>query len=321
VAPVAPAAPVAPVARRGTSIGGLVRLVHPFPSLLNAGATAAVAALAGADPLTSLRLGAAMLAIQCSIGALNDLVDEPLDAREKPRKPIPSGEASRRAATVVVLAGALVALALSAVSGISTAIAALGCLGLGYLYDLRLSRTALSWLPLSLALPLLPIHAWLGATGVIPPGLLTLGPVAVLAGAGLSLANGLVDVERDARAGRQAVTVALGRERTWLVQTLALGLAVALALWLAPTDAVAAPGSPAVPSTGGLLVDPAVLHAIRAVGVPLGAALVGLGAAVLLSRGPARRERGWELEAVGVAGIGLGWLAGTALAAAGGGAL
>lgn len=292
------------------SIGGLVRLVHPFPSLLCASATAVIAALAGGSLETAGRLGVAMLGIQVSIGALNDLVDAPLDASEKLRKPIPSGLVTRRAAGVVTAIGAAAGIVLSAASGPATAIAGLACLGLGYAYDLRLSRTALSWLPLSVALPLLPIHAWLGAAGTIPTGLLTLVPVGVLGGAGLALANGLVDVERDARAGRHAVAVALGPRWGWVAQTLALACAAALALLLAP----AVPAAPS--STGGS--DLELLRAVRTGGIWLGIALLAAGATVLASPRASVRERGWELEAVGVAALGLGWLAGTAAAVTGG---
>jgi hypothetical protein len=38
------------------------------------------------------------------------------------------------------------------------------------------------------------------------------------------------------------------------------------------------------------------------------------------ARRPGLRERGWELEAIGTAIIGLGWLAGTALVESGGAA-
>jgi 4-hydroxybenzoate polyprenyltransferase len=242
-----------------------------------------------------------MLGIQVSIGALNDLVDEPNDARQKPRKPLPSGLIGRRAAWVVVVVGGGAGLALSAVSSCATGMAAIGCLGLGYAYDLRLSRTAVSWLPLSLALPLLPIHAWLGATGAIPAGLVTLVPIGVLGGGGLALANGLVDVERDARSGRRAVAVALGRKRTWLAQTLVLGIAGLLAVFLAPS--VPGAGSGAVVAT---------LVVLRTAGLALGAGCIALGSACLAASRPGVRERGWELEAVGVAALGLGWLAGIA---------
>lgn len=268
-----------------------------------------IAALAGAEPATAVRLGAAMLGIQFSIGALNDLVDAPNDAREKPRKPIPSGLVGRRAATAVTIVGGSAGIVLSAVSGWPTAVAGVGCLGLGYAYDLRLSRTALSWLPLSLALPLLPIHAWLGAAGTIPTGLLTLVPVGVLGGGGLALANGLVDVDRDANVGRIAAAVALGPRSAWLVQTLALATAAMLAVYLAP----------AVPANGQG-VDLWTLRALRLAGVTVGIGLLALGAACLAARRASVRERGWELEALGVASLGLGWLAGTAAADGGAGA-
>jgi 4-hydroxybenzoate polyprenyltransferase len=201
---------------------------------------------------------------------------------------------------------------LSGVSGPATATAAAGCLGLGYVYDLRLSRTAWSWLPLALALPLLPSHAWLGATGELPAGLVTLIPVALLAGAGLSIANGLVDVERDARGGRRSVVVALGRRPAWSLQTALLLIAVALAIGIAP----AVPDGLAAGRLGGGL-DPGALRSLRTAGVLIGAVVIGLGAVLLVAARPAIRERGWELEALGVAALGVGWLAGTAGAVAG----
>ena len=287
---------------------GLIRLVHPFPSLLNASATAGIAALAGAPAPTVVRLGLAMLAIQFSIGALNDLVDAPLDARQKPRKPIPRGLVRLRTAGAVAIGGAAIGVVLSAASGTATTIAALGCLGLGFAYDLRLSRTPLSWLPLALALPLLPIYAWVGATGEIPEGLITLVPVGVLAGGGLALANGLVDLERDRSVDRRAIAVALGRRNAWLAQTLGLTVAALLAVMVAPQISSAA-GS-----------EIAVLRLVRIGGIGLGVAFLAIGAALLASGRPGVRERGWELEAVGVAALGLGWLAGTAGGSAGGGA-
>jgi 4-hydroxybenzoate polyprenyltransferase len=250
-----------------------------------------------------------MLAIQFSIGALNDLVDAPLDARQKPRKPIPGGLVSPRTAGHVAIGAAVLGVLLSAPSGTPTTIVGLGCLGLGYAYDLRLSRTALSWLPLSLALPLLPIFAWVGAAGQIPAGLIALVPVGVLGGAGLALANGLVDIERDRTVDRRAIAVALGRRNAWLAQSLALGGAAALVVVFAPQVAAVDAGSGA-----------AVLRGVRVVGVWLGVTLVAAGALLLASARAGVRERGWEVEALGVASLGLGWLAGTAGASEGGGA-
>jgi 4-hydroxybenzoate polyprenyltransferase len=294
---------------RLASIAGLVRLGHPFPSLLCASATTVIAALAGAVPETAARLGVAMLAMQVSIGALNDVVDAPVDAREKSGKPIPSGIVSRRLAWVVAVGGALIGIGLSSVSSPAVAVVALAGLGLGYAYDAWLSRTYLSWLPLALALPLLPIHAWLGAAGTIPIGLLTLVPAAVLGGLGLALANGLADLDRDRGAARGTAVVALGPRRTWAVQTTALAVAAALAVFVAPS----------VPGTGGGAgIDS--LRLVRYLGVGLGLAGLATGALALASRSAHVRERGWELEAAGVASLGVGWLAGTAAAAVHGGA-
>jgi 4-hydroxybenzoate polyprenyltransferase len=255
-----------------------------------------VATLAGADPATATRLALSMLCLQASIGALNDLVDAPIDAGRKPGKPLPRGVVTRRAAWLVTVVGGGAGLALSWPSGAATlAVAAAGA-GLGYLYDLRLSRGPISWLPLALALPLLPVHAWLGATGTVPPGLVTLVPAAVLAGFGLALGNGLVDVERDAASGRRGIVVALGPPTARLLSAGALGLVVVLA-WLVAPGAVGAPGA---------------LGTLRSTGVPIGGAAIILGAAALRARSAGLRERGWELEAIGVATIGIAWLAGTA---------
>jgi 4-hydroxybenzoate polyprenyltransferase len=130
----------------------------------------------------------------------------------------------------------------------------------------------------------------------VPPGLVTLVPAAVLAGFGLALGNGLVDVERDAASGRQGIVVSVGPRTAWLVQTAGLGLVVLLAVLLAPVAA------------GPL----GVLGILRFAGVPLGGLAIALGAAALRARSAGLRERGWELEAVGVAAAGIAWLAGTA---------
>jgi 4-hydroxybenzoate polyprenyltransferase len=283
-----------------------VRLAHPFPSLLNAVATAAIAALAGGDPWTILRLFGAMLGIQIAIGALNDVADVKLDTIAKPRKPIPSGFVGVRVASSIAIAAAVAGVGLSAMSGIATAAAAAACIGLGWLYDLRLSRTTLSWLPLAIALPILPIHAWLGVRGAAPDALLLLVPIGILGGAGLALANGLVDIDRDAGTGRRAVSVVLGARRAWLAHAAVLGLAAALAVWLAPGpplfDLSADPGT----------TWPVPLGLLRAILLGIGCLLLVLGAALLRSTRASRRERGWEIDAIGIACLGLGWLAGTA---------
>ena len=242
-----------------------------------------------------------MVLLQASIGAVNDLVDRPLDRGQKPAKPLPAGLVSERLARTWAALAAGAGLLLSVPSGLGALVVAGAGLGLGYAYDVRLSRTILSWLPLALALPLVPIYGWLGATGVIPPGLVALVPAGVLAGAGLAIGNGLVDVERDAAARVATIAVRMGRGRAWVAHAGALAIAIALALLLAPSAT----------ST----VDAELLGVARWAGITLGTAIIAVGAALLTARRASLRERGWELEAIGTAGLGLGWLAGLAVTA------
>jgi len=244
--------------------------------------------LAGGGPLVALRLGASMLALQASIGAVNDVVDAGVDRGRKPGKPLPRGVVGRGEAQAVATIGLVLGLALSGLSGIPTGAVAASGVGLGYVYDVRLSRTAWSWLPLAAALPLVPIHAWLGSTGQVPAALLTLVPVGILAGGGLMLANGLADLERDLAAGVRTAAVALG-QWAWAVDASAMAAVVALAWLLAPSTA------------GSLLAA-----------TSLGTVLAILGVVLSAARSPGRRERGWELQAAGVAALGLAWIAGIA---------
>jgi 4-hydroxybenzoate polyprenyltransferase len=274
-------------------IAGVVRLTHPFPSLLVALTTGALALLASGDPAAASRLAFAMIGIQFSIGALNDLVDAPLDAGRKPGKPIPRGAATRSEARAITLLGLALGLGLTLPSGpVATGVLALAAL-CGYAYDLWLSRTVVSWVPLALALPIVPVYAWLGSTGQVPPELVAILPAAILAGAGLALANALADIDRD-RDGRTAsAAVALGPSRTWLIQAALLVVAIGLVVAARPTALL---GSGAGVPPGGF----ALLAGLAAVVAGIGLARGG---------GAARRERAWELEALGVALVGAGWLA------------
>lgn len=229
--------------------------------------------------------------LQASIGALNDLVDAPRDAGLKPGKPIPRGLASPADAKALAALGLAIALGLTLPSGP----AALGTVGLaafcGYAYDLWLSRTAASWLPLALALPIVPAYAWVGSTGRLPSELVAILPAAFLAGSGLALANALADVERDRERGAASAAVALGRQRTWVLHAILLVVAAGLVLAARPP---ALPGTGTGPTPGGLALG-------------AGLALLALGIGLGLRGGPARRERAWELEALGVALVGAGW--------------
>lgn len=273
----------------GRRIGGLIRLIHPFPSILDGVATAAIALLAGGDVLIALRLGASMVALQASIGTLNDLVDADSDAGRKPGKPIPAGLVSPTEARLVMAIGAAVGLVLASVTGPGLAGLAVAVLVIGYGYDLLAKGTAWSWLPFAIGIPLLPVFGWYGVAGSLPPAFLVLIPAAVAAGAALAIANARADMERDGDAGVDSVAIRLGMRRAWTVEAGLLGTVILIAL-------------------GSLLVRTGGTSAFVAT---VGAALI-IGAGLAWGRGAtvARRQRAWELEATGVALLAAVWLAG-----------
>ena len=253
---------------------------------------AGVALLAGGDPASALRLGASMTALQASIGALNDLVDAPTDAGHKPGKPIPAGLVAVKAARLAVAVGALVGISLAAASGPWLVGLAVVVLAIGYGYDLWAKGTAWSWLPFALGIPLLPLYGWLGATGLVATWFAALLPMAMLAGAGLAVANTRVDMDRDHAAGSGSVALALGERGSWLANAALLGAALGLAVgWLVATGQ----GSLATTTAMGL-----------------GSIILALGLGLGREPDGSRRERAWQLQAVGVALVALGWIAAVA---------
>ncbi len=164
-------------------------------------------------------------------------------------------------------------------------------LAIGFGYDLTIKGTPWSWAPFAIGIPLLPVFAWLGAAGSLPSFMGRLVAAAVVAGAVVAIANARADLERDRAAGVRSVATALGLERSWW---LGLGLvAVVLAIAAGPVlDAIAAGSAPAA----------------AVAGVVVGAGLLLAGAAVGYRAGPPSRERAWELQAIGIAVLAVGWL-------------
>lgn len=248
-----------------------------------------MALIAGADQATAARLGLAMVALQASIGALNDLVDAPTDAGRKPGKPIPTGLVSVGSARVALAVAAGLGLLLTVPSGPLAVALAVAGLAIGYGYDLRAKGTPWSWLPFALGIPLLPVFGWFGVAGRLPSSFALLLPAAVAAGAALSVANARADMERDAAAGLESVAIRLGSERALAVQAALLALVVLVAF-------------------GSLWFRGASLPWVA---TAVGAALtIAIGLAWGRGTSPARRQRAWEVEAIGLAVLAAAWLAG-----------
>ncbi len=283
----------------GDRLRRAIRLVHPFPSILDGAVVSLVALVAGGTIGIAVAIGASMTFLQFAIGALNDIVDAPSDAGLKPGKPIPEGVVPMAAARVVAGVVAIVGVALALAAGPVLAGLALIVLGIGVWYDLFAKGSTLSWLPLAVGIPLLPVYGWFGATGSLPSVFVVLVPAAANAGTALAIANSIVDVERDELAHRQSIARALGLVRAGgLVLVLHLVVAV---LAIATALVLGAP-------TGW------VIAVVIAAGAPLTGALLGLVAA--RQRGSGLRELAWEIQAIGTGLLAVAWLG--ALSAAGG---
>ena len=261
-----------------------LRLLHPFPSFLNASLVALIAWVADAGLATVALLALAMLGMQFAIGVTNDIVDQELDARAKPWKPIPAGLVSQRTATAIALATGVIGLVLALLAGSIEALLWSGMLACGLAYDLRLKPTPWAWACFSIAFALLPIYAWYGAAAAMPPQWPFLITLAVLAGPALQLANGLVDLETDEAAGLQTLAVRLGRRGVLITMAVLLAV-IHVAAWLTLAPLGGAVGFVYLTTASGV-------------------AAISLW---LSSGAPAARRIGWTGQALAVAILAAAW--------------
>jgi 4-hydroxybenzoate polyprenyltransferase len=231
---------------------GVFRLVHPFPSLLVAAVTTALVPLANhsAGPALYVEVGLGMLLYQFAIGAANDVLDEELDRRTKPWKPIVAGRVSRRLA--IAVAAACAAGGMVATLGLDPGPWAigLGALALGLAYDGGIKRTSLSWLPVALAFPLVPAFAFTAA-GAWDPYLWWAFPIGLLFGFAVHMANQVPDIRSDSAVGVRGAAHRLGARRAsgLALGAFGLGVSLATAVLLARSS-----GRAALAALAGLLV-------------------------------------------------------------------
>ena len=137
----------------------LLRVLHPFPSVLVALLTVVLALRAGGreQPGVTALLGACMLLYQFSIGIANDLVDVDDDRTDKPWKPLAAATISRRRAFSAFLTCLMGGIAVTIRLGWQAWMIGVAGLACGLTYDIWLKRTPLSWVPFSIAFPLVPV--------------------------------------------------------------------------------------------------------------------------------------------------------------------
>lgn len=209
---------------------GFFLLSHPAPVLLHMiGVT--VFTLLAAWPRfiwsTIFLVIAAHAAMQVSIAMINDYCDRKLDAAGKPQKPIARRLVYPHEALLggLVMMGVMVLLLLPL--NRLALLVSLGYLVLGQGYNLGLKRTPLSGIVFALAMPLIPLYAFVGM-GRMLSGLFWLVPVGLLLGVALNLANALQDIEEDAVGDAKTLAVVLGLKYSLLLCRLFIGAGVVL---------------------------------------------------------------------------------------------
>jgi 4-hydroxybenzoate polyprenyltransferase len=276
----------------GGRVLAALRIVHPFPTGLNVAATGALALIAAGTDVDRgllLRMMAAMLLIQSTIGVANDIFDRELDAATKPYKPLVSGALSMRAAVPLALLLLCSAVATSATLGAAGFTLAMVGLVCGLAYDARLKRTVLSAVPFMVAIPTLPFWIW-ATLGEWEAVLWWLAPLGGLIGLSLHLANTLPDIDDDAAHGVRGFAHALGKRASMLLAWGAFGTALVIASAIAPAAGYDA----------GIIV-PTLL---------LGSACLAVSIALwIMRREDASLRIGFGVMAAGAAATAVGWLA------------
>ena len=189
---------------------------HPIPSLAVTTLTAGLAGLAGLPLGRGVLVTAAVFTGQLSIGWSNDYRDAERDrAVARSDKPVASGALPARAAGIAAVVALVGTVALSAALGWPGGAAALVTVLCGWLYNLGLKATVLSWLPYAIAFGILPAVATLSASPPRWPAAWALAAGALL-GVAAHLANVLPDLREDEATGVRGVPHRLGAKTTAL---------------------------------------------------------------------------------------------------------
>ncbi len=220
---------------------GFFLLCHPLPVLFHIIAVTVFALLAAwPHPIWSViaLVISAHAAMQLAIAVLNDYFDRRLDILSKRNKPIARGLVLPREALIfgicLIILMFVLLLSLHPLA-LLFSVLYLAC-GLGY--NLGLKSTPFSGVVFAIAIPLIPVYAFVGVGRIISVVFWFI-PVAALLGIALNLANSLSDIEDDAANNARTLAVMLGVRSTLVACPILISLALLLASLLAVTHLVA----------------------------------------------------------------------------------
>lgn len=217
---------------------GFIKACHPLPTIAVSLVISAFGWSLGWTGIPLLAVFITILVGQLSVGWSNDAHDADLDARTaRTTKPTVAKDVSARALWISAFIALLTAIILSwAVAGWLGGSFHIFAILIAWLYNIRLSRTALSWLPYALAFGVMPAFLSFGLNDEPP----TLWSIAVFAIIGVSahLANAIPDAESDAAAGVGGLVIKLGTRRSvilcWLLLAFGSGILVVVSFAASP---------------------------------------------------------------------------------------
>ena len=214
--------------------------LRAIPVVIGAGLTFVWVASRGVPPASTALFLTSLLLTQIAIAFHNNWCDRDLDAATKPWRLIPRGAirpiTAQRVAWSLFAAGLAVALPLGPLVVLAIAVGtACGCV-----YDAGVKRTIWSFAPFCIALPTLPVAAFLvagRADALLAIAYLIGAPIVV----SIHLADALPDIARDRAFGLRTLAVRLGTRRAFVACWSGVGLAAVVALALWPVNASPGP--------------------------------------------------------------------------------
>lgn len=215
---------------------GLVLATHALPTVVVTITMSAFAWSIGWRGAALVLVGVTILTGQMSVGWSNDAFDAASDTRAGRRdKPTVAGQVSVRVLWISAATALVVSIALSWwVAGFVGGSFHVLVLGMAWLYNVALSRTAWSWLPYAVAFGAMPLFLYIGLDG--RPGPWWTVAVFAIVAVGAHLANALPDLESDREAGLGGVVVVLGAPASTRLCWLLLGVGTAILIAVGATS-------------------------------------------------------------------------------------